>query len=179
MISHEQKESGSVLNIITVHEASKWHFYPVCALVGTRRPCCGPSGHLISLCLYPQSLSRWSLGFSNYLSSLFALRTFSDGCGFLFFSCPLPLSSPALPTPAHDLSVFEHPKWPYTPFWGPSDFFLLELRRIYAWLICHSLRSWGQDRIFQNSVIPLIPYQQGRRKLTRSLAQPSLWSTQQ
>lgn len=90
-----QKEAGSVLNIITVHGANKWHFCPVCR---------GPAGHLIPLCLYPWSLSRWSLWFSNYRSSLFTLEAFSHGRLSLLLVFPGPASPPASP-----LSSSPHP----------------------------------------------------------------------
>lgn len=63
------------------------------ALVGVEKALPWPLRSLIPLCLYPQSLSRWRLEFSNYLSSFFTLNTFSDWCGSLSFSCT-PVSCP-------------------------------------------------------------------------------------
>lgn len=40
IISHGQKESGSVLNVITVHGTDKWHFR--CVHLGGLEPLLGP-----------------------------------------------------------------------------------------------------------------------------------------
>ena len=154
-----------------------------CVHLGAQSPCCGPSGHLIPCRLYPQSLSRWSPGFSGYLSPLFTLSTFSDWGGFLFFSCFLLLSSPgphpctAIPAtsmPVHGLFVLEYPKKSYIRIWGPCGFSLCELRRTYTGLSWLSQQSWGQDKFFK--ILLFCSHQQGPGKLPRSPAQASLWS---
>lgn len=62
MISCGQKGPGSVLSVITAQGLTNG----ISIL--------GASGHLIPRRLYPRGLSRWSLGFSNYLSSPFTLK---------------------------------------------------------------------------------------------------------
>lgn len=73
-----------------------------------------PSGHLIPRRLYPRSLSRWSLGFSNYLSSPFTWKhSPTEAVSLLLF--PRPASAPVLasPPPRHPprgLLGLGHPK---------------------------------------------------------------------
>lgn len=95
---------------------------------------------------------------------LFLFESVSDCCGFPFFlgSCILspsflPCLSLLLPHPSPWLFCTWISLIVSRQIWGPSYFSLSELRRPYAWLSCPSPQSWGQDRLFQNPVMPLTP----------------------
>lgn len=61
MIFCGQKESGSVLNIITVHGTNKWYFYPT-STCGGEEALPWPLRSLIPLCLYPPESEQMESG---------------------------------------------------------------------------------------------------------------------
>lgn len=117
IIYHAQKESRSVLNIITMHGANKWHFYPGCTWGGERAllwPLRSPNPPFAFI------LRVWADGGQGSQITFLPFSLWVHSATAVAFSfCPVPMScpssflpclSPPLLTLAPGLSILGHLK---------------------------------------------------------------------